>query len=68
MFVNESCVVLNNLNSCKHRIGRHRDIAIMYCPMLTKILRLNSLRVIHGLGWPLFHHPYSQEKHSFFII
>jgi hypothetical protein len=36
MFVNESFnISLNSLNLCLHRIGRLRDIAGMYCPMLT---------------------------------
>jgi len=35
MFANESFnIPLNSLNSCKHRIGRYRDIARMYCLML----------------------------------
>jgi len=34
MFVNESFIALNNFNSCKHRVGRHRDIARMYHIML----------------------------------
>ncbi len=34
MFANESFIALNSLNSCKHRIGRHRDIARMYWLML----------------------------------
>jgi hypothetical protein len=34
MFANESFIALNSLNSCKHRIGGHRDIARMYRLML----------------------------------
>jgi hypothetical protein len=39
MFANESFNIplLNSLNLCQHRIGRHRDIAGMYGPMLTFI-------------------------------
>jgi hypothetical protein len=29
MFANESFIAFNSLNSCKHRIGIHRDIARM---------------------------------------
>jgi hypothetical protein len=37
MFANESFLALNSLNSCKHRIGRHRGIARMYRLMLALI-------------------------------
>jgi len=36
VFANESFnIPFNSLNLCQHTIGGHRDIAGMYCPMLT---------------------------------
>jgi hypothetical protein len=34
LLMNQFNIPLNSLNLCQHRIGRHRDIAGMYHPML----------------------------------
>ncbi len=37
LLMNQFNIPLNNLNLCQHRIGRHRDIAGMYGPMLALV-------------------------------
>jgi len=57
IFANEF-IALNSLNSCKHRIGRHRDIARMYRLMLAFVYTNRDVEIkfhnSHTWTWMAF--------------
>jgi hypothetical protein len=72
MFANESFIALNTLNSYKHRIGRHRDIARMYRLMLAFIYTNRDIEIKfhnnHTWTWIAFVSPFlfTRETYIFF--
>ncbi len=73
MFANESVLALNSLNLCQHRIGRHRDIAGMYRPMLAFIQTNRDIEIkfhkSHTWTWIALVSPFLfTDEHSFSLI
>ncbi len=65
----ESSIALNSLNSCKHRIGRHRDIARMYCLMLAFVKTNRDIEIkfqkSHTWTWIAFVSPFLFTRETY---